>query len=313
MSKGLSLRSERGCSVWAIVGWVLLVAVGVTLAWYGFTWEGRQEKVDSESASAEPTATAATAATAATTPLAQPTAAPTLIPTDTPAPTLTPTPSPIPPTPTTVVPNIVAGADGANVRAGPGTNFTRLGYLDPGTQVPVIGRYSNWWQIQYEGEPAWVYSEIVTPFNVDDVSQVQPPPSPTPVPPTATPTPAATATPAPTATPGPSANFRGLVPNGYEVEGAPGPYGAGGDIWFNMDITNSVAWEVEYNMLGTWVQETGQFQQSWTDQAFKPNQHFTWRDRIRISNAGTYNLWMRICFTDGVCVNLMGPVAVEVQ
>lgn len=312
MSKSFSVRPERGCSVWAIVGWVILVAVGVALAWYGFTYEGRQEEAGSGSASTGPTATSATTTTTAT-PLAQPTAVPTLVPTDAPSPTPTPMPSPVPPTATPVEPYIVAGADGANVRTGPGTNFTRLGYLDPGTQVPVIGRYNTWWQIQYEGGSAWVYGEIVTPFNVDDVSQVQPPPSPTPIPPTVTPTPAATATPNPTATPGPSADLRGLVPNSYVVEGAPGPYGPGGDIWFNMDITNSVGWEVEYNALGTWVQETGQFQKSWTDQAFKPNQNFTWRDRIRISDPGTYNLWMRICFTDGACVNMMGPVAVEVK
>jgi hypothetical protein len=80
-----------------------------------------------------------------------------------------------------------------------------------------------------------------------------------------------------------------------------------------MDITNTRGERVYYNSLGTWVQETGQFQESWTKQKFSSNQHFTWRDHIRIPGAGTYNLWMRICFTDGACVNLMGPVTIKVN
>jgi uncharacterized protein YraI len=209
-----------------------------------------------------------------------------------------------------VIPRIVAGADGANVRSGPGTNFTRLGYLDPGVQVRVLGRYGEWWQVEHEDAAAWVFGEIVTPYDTDGVQQIQPPPSPTSVPPTVTPTP----TPAqPTATPGPPAEFRGLVPNNYWVEGAPGPFDRGSQIWFNMDITNANPYRVYYDALGTWVKETEQFQKSWTDQKFGSGQHFTWRDHIEISSAGTYNLWMRICFTDGPCVNLMGPITIEVK
>jgi len=216
----------------------------------------------------------------------------------------------VPATATPAIPNIVAGADGANVRSGPGTNYPRLGYLDPGTQAQVTGRYNDWWQIDYDSAPGWVYGEIVTPSNTDDVPQVEPPAAPTAVPSTATPTP----TPAqPTATPGPSADFRGLVPNDYGVEGAPGPFDADEEIWFNMDITNSTGGKIYYDALGTWVQETGQFQKSWTEQKFQSHHHFTWRDHIEIPNAGTYNLWMRICFTDGACVNLMGPVTINVQ
>lgn len=299
MNRGMSLRSERGCSGWAILGWLLLVAIGAALAWYGFTSTGD----DGQPVAVQPSATA-TAAPPSPTPL------PTLSPTDTPLPTPTPQPTVAPPTATPATPNIVAGADGANVRSGPGTNYQRLGYLDPGTQARVTGRYNDWWQIDYAGAPGWVYGEIVTASNTDGVSQVEPPTAPTAVPPTATLTP----TPAtPTATPGPSADFRGLVPNGYSVEGAPGPFDADEEIWFNMDITNSTGGKVYYNALGTWVQETDQFQKSWKEQKFQPNQHFTWRDHIEIPNPGTYNLWMRVCFTDNVCTNLMGPVTVKVR
>ena len=304
MNRGLNFRSERGCSVWAILGWGLMIVVGVGLAWYGFAWNGGKGQQ----------AALQSSATAVATRLPSPTPVPTLSPTNTPLPTFTPEPTPMPPTETPAIPSIVAGADGVNVRTGPGTNFTRVGYLDPGTEARVIGRYGDWWQIEHDGGLGWVYSEIVTASNADSVAQVQPPPSPTPVPPTETPVPTATFTPAaPTPLPGPPPEFRGLEPLDYSVEGAPGPFDAGSQIWFNMDIKNTNNQRVDYEALGTWVQETGQFQKSWTKQKFSANQHFTWRDHIEIKSTGKYHLWMRICFTDGNCANLMGPVTVKVE
>jgi hypothetical protein len=123
----------------------------------------------------------------------------TLRPTDTPQPTFTPEPGPIPATAISVTPHVVAGADGVNLRSGPGTNYIRLGYLEPGAEAQVTGCYGDWWQIEHDGAPCWVYGEIVNAFNTEDVPQVEPPPSPTPAPPTATPVPtepsAATAAP----------------------------------------------------------------------------------------------------------------------
>ncbi|HDQ71086.1 MAG TPA: SH3 domain-containing protein, partial [Chloroflexi bacterium] len=84
-----------------------------------------------------------------------------------PSPTTEPTPSPTE-TPAT----IVAGGDGVNVRQGPGTNFTRLGYLEPGTQAKLIGKYNDWWQIEYNGAPAWVFGNLVTASNAENVPQV---------------------------------------------------------------------------------------------------------------------------------------------
>jgi uncharacterized protein YraI len=288
----------------------LLLIVGGVLIWYGFLRSPEEE----EELVATATATVQAGAEAAA-----PTVAPTMaLPTSTPAPTFTPIPATtVPPSPTPAVARMVAGVDGVNVRTGPGTNFTRLGYIDPDGEAPVIGQYGDWWQIEYQGSPAWVYGEIVTVYDVDAIAEVQPPPSPTFPPPTATSPPTATPTPAaPTATPGPPAEFRGLVPNAYWVEGAPGPFGKGEKIWFNMDVENATGNTIPFNALGTWVQETGQFQESWTNREFTPFKHAPfnpWRDHIKINSSGTYHLWMRICFADGQCVNLMGPVQVEVN
>lgn len=104
-------------------------------------------------------------------------------------------------------PTIVAGSDGLNVRSGPGTNFAVLAHVNPGTQFRVTGKYADWWQIDYNGTPAWAYSGVVTAYNTGSVPQVVPPASPaptgaapTPVPPTLTPTPQAEAV-LPTETP----------------------------------------------------------------------------------------------------------------
>jgi lipoprotein-anchoring transpeptidase ErfK/SrfK len=99
---------------------------------------------------------------------------------------LTPTPGGAPSTP--AGPMVEAGADGANVRSGPGTNYTRLGYLDPGTQVAVIGRHGDWWQIESNGASAWVADRVVTAYNVDGVAEVQLPTTPVPSSPAVIPT-----------------------------------------------------------------------------------------------------------------------------
>ncbi len=219
-------------------------------------------------------------------------------PTATPEPSATPTET-VPPSP-----HVQVGENGANVRVGPGLNYDRRGYMEAGAEAPVTGRYGTWWEIEYLGAAGWVYGEIVSAFSTDDVPVVQPPPAPTatPAPPTATPEP-----------PPPPPDFRGLVVNSYYVEGAPGPYGVNQMIWFNMDITNAGGGTVAYRYLGTWVEQTEQYQTSWANSKFKPGQHFTWRDHIDIPAAGSYSLWMRICFTDGVCQNMAGPVGVTVH
>jgi hypothetical protein len=296
-----------------VLGWLIAVAVGIGLLWYGFTRTGDGKPEDTS-----PTATALATPMPLTilpigTPLTSPT--PLAVLTDTPLPMATEmptaTPTPIPATATPVVATIVAGADGVNVRTGPGTNYTRLGYLEPGAQAELIGRSGGWWQIRYNDAPAWVFGELVTASNADTVPQVEPPTAPTaPTGDPATPVPPAPTAPPPTEAP---ANYRGLVPKGYQVEGAPGPYSVGADIWFNMWIDNTSGEEVKFKALGTVVEETGQFQQSWTYSEFTPGKHLSWRDHINIPAAGTYKLWMTIGFMDDQCFRMMGPVTVIIQ
>ncbi len=146
--------------IWLIVGWLLIVGLGVGLIWYSFRPE--PGRTPSGPGTPVPATTAAPVRPTATlVPLPKPTN--TLPPTDTPVPTATP----IPPTPT---PYIIAGTDGVNVRSGPATTYERLGYLDPGTQAPLIGREGDWWQITYNNAPAWVYGPLVTPYNIETVT-----------------------------------------------------------------------------------------------------------------------------------------------
>jgi len=102
----------------------------------------------------------------------------------TPTPVLTRLPpTPIPATPTPIPATVVVGADGANVRSGPGTNHPRLAHLDPDTEVPVAGRYGDWWQVEYDGTLAWIAAPVVTARNVEDVPEIQLTPSPVALPP----------------------------------------------------------------------------------------------------------------------------------
>ena len=193
-----------------------------------------------------------------------------------------------------------------------------------------VGALTGWWQIDYNGVTGWVYGEIVTASNTEDVPEVVPPtltPMPataTPPPPTATtesvdptietasPTTTATVTPdVQTATPGPAPGD--VVANAFSVEGAPGPFDVDADIWFNGDVTCAAGQDVNYTHLGAWVEQTAQFQVSWSNETLTSGQRFTWRDRIAIASPGTYNLWLRVCFGETNCTNLSGPVVVEVQ
>jgi len=311
MKRSSSILPRRGPSGWTILGWFLLVILGIGLIWVGFTQPfGAEEKQDpaatSQAGSTAPTPTPTEALYPTFTPL--PTIA---TPTPSPAPTNTPNPTPVPQTPTSIPPSLVAGADGVNFRAGPSTRYTLMDYLNPGAEAEITGRHDDWWQIRYKGTLGWVFGDLVTASNTDNVPQVEPPPAPT--------APSATAIPptaAPTAVPptsAPPSDFRGLVADDYQVEGAPGPYGVGADIWFNMWITNKTSSPVEYKALGTLVEETGQFQKSYTYSEFKANAKFNWRDHINIPNAGSYNLWLTICFRDDECFRMLGPVPVTVQ
>lgn len=105
-----------------------------------------------------------------------------------------------------------------NVRGGPGTNYNIVGAANQGQRFPVIGKSPDgaWWQINYNGQPGWVFGELVTAQNTQAVAVAanipQPPPptatpipQPTPVPQPAQPAPAPeqpTAAPQPPSEPG---------------------------------------------------------------------------------------------------------------
>jgi hypothetical protein len=79
-----------------------------------------------------------------------------------------------------------------NVRSGPGTNYERIGAVQDGNTVAIIGRNANstWWQIPYADGPdakGWISAGYGTATNTEDVPVVEAPPAPTPAAPTATP------------------------------------------------------------------------------------------------------------------------------
>ena len=80
-----------------------------------------------------------------------------------PLPTPTPEPSPTPfPEPTTPTAYVVV--DLANLRGGPGTDFSIEGQVTAGAALPISGRdpaHSDWWQVTNEGKVSWIYAELV--------------------------------------------------------------------------------------------------------------------------------------------------------
>ncbi len=71
-----------------------------------------------------------------------------------------------------------------NVRAGPGTEYGKVGVLVSGQAVEALGRSSRglWLQIRYVGVPggiAWVYAPLVS-APAGNLPIIEPPPSPTP-------------------------------------------------------------------------------------------------------------------------------------
>jgi uncharacterized protein YraI len=166
-------------------------------------------------AAAAATAAAQAAATQAA-PAEQPTAtaaAPTEVPT-------------VAPTATTAQAAEVVVNSQMNVRGGPGTNYNIVGQANPGQRFPVTGKNNDgtWWQINYNGQPGWVFGELVTATNTQAVAVAQnipaPPPTNTPAPVPPTPVPQPTQPPAaqPTAPPAapPADSFPFLLLEGVE-------------------------------------------------------------------------------------------------
>jgi len=119
-------------------------------------------------------------------------------------PTVAPSPTP-PPAAAEIVTN-----DIINVRRGPGTNYELVGSAQVGTKFKATGKSpaGDWWQIDYNGQPGWVFGQLVTASGAEAVAVAQnipaaptAAPAPPAAPPTNTPPPPQEAQPQPTAAP----------------------------------------------------------------------------------------------------------------
>jgi uncharacterized protein YgiM (DUF1202 family) len=57
----------------------------------------------------------------------------------------------------------MVAAESANVRGEPGTNYDKVGELTDGTQLELLARYGDWFQVQtLEGQAGWVLGQYLT-------------------------------------------------------------------------------------------------------------------------------------------------------
>ena len=108
-----------------------------------------------------------------------PIAVATYTPVPTPTPLFTPTPEA---TPTPSFAELTVTSATINVRAGPGTAYPRVGQVRQGETYQISGRNAagDWYQISYNGEPAWVTAQMVSASGpVDSVALIEVGPPPT--------------------------------------------------------------------------------------------------------------------------------------
>ena len=126
-----------------------------------------------------------------------------------------PTAEAVPPTATPPPKAMVTiGNIKTNVRAGPSLLYKIIGLANPGEEFEVTGKspgLGDWWQIRYRSdeERGWVYSQLVTPRDTQNVAV----PNLIPAEPTRTPLPPPTATPIPAPTQPPAPQFKWRVGN----------------------------------------------------------------------------------------------------
>lgn len=81
-------------------------------------------------------------------------------------------------TPTSAGPGLIEAKNpDTNVRAGAGTDYDRVGQIQPGTRYVVRGRYFQWFQIEYPDAPTgigWVHESVINlignPAEIPDLS-----------------------------------------------------------------------------------------------------------------------------------------------
>ena len=62
----------------------------------------------------------------------------------------------------------------ANLRAGPDNSYPIIGEVEPGRQYPITGRNmaGDWWRIDENGRPGWIYDDLVELVNEGSVQIV---------------------------------------------------------------------------------------------------------------------------------------------
>ena len=137
-----------------------------------------------------------------------PTATPVASPTSTPEPA-TPTPEEPTATATPATVDLTVTTATANVRSGPGTNYAKVGQVRQGETYEVTGKNQagDWWEFTFNGQPAWIFKDMVSVNGADRVQLASNLPAP---PPTAKPRPTSPpAPPQPTQPPAPTYRFSG--------------------------------------------------------------------------------------------------------
>jgi hypothetical protein len=147
---------------------------------------------------------------------APPTATPEVPPTATPepptaTPEVPPTDTPEPATPTPEAATLRVTSATANVRSGPGTGFSRVGRASAGQTYEVTGKNpaGDWWEIDFDGQTAWIYAQMATVTRPEIVAVAAnlPQPPPTARPAAAAPRPAQPAPAQPAPAPAPTYPF----------------------------------------------------------------------------------------------------------
>jgi hypothetical protein len=256
-------------------------------------------------------------------------------PTNTPAPTEPPTEIPSAtldvPTATATPAPLLTITRPANVRTGPGLDFPIVAGINTGETVPAIGRDSTgeWFAISFAGGTngvGWISALVATLDGlVNDLPIIESGPPPPTAPPGSTQPPAATNPPLNTAVPPTNtpavSGARGIIsaPDApFRVENT--TVAAGGDIWFNFKVINTTSADISYGVLAAHTDQ-GFTAQSWTNEVLKAGASLTWRDHLNIGTAGTYQVYLGICFagkdaclTGGAAWDRLSPsVTVTVQ
>lgn len=248
---------------------------------------------------------------------------PTVVSTPTALPTASNTPAA---SATTTVTAVIKIAKPANVRTGPGLTYPPVGGLNIGDTAPVIGRDSSaqWFAISFDGAPqgtGWV-SALVASFNgtINDLPVIQPaapPPAATAVPATNTAPPANnTAPPAATSTPNVQ-GAGGIETHYFRMHKTSGAVNE--SMFFDFEVVNTTGSNITFGLLAAHT-DAGVTAASW-DAPLVPGKVLTWTDHINFPSAGTYQVYLGICYSShDACklastpwVRLSNSIAVTIQ